>query len=628
MPAILKNAEHELVQFRGRLFLMSLLVLLCFATLTGRFVYLQVIKQAHFAGLAESNRIATIPIPPARGVITDRNGVVLANDDSAYTLELIPSKIAHLDITIDALASLIEITPRDRRRFKKLLEETKNFESLPLRSRLTDVEVAKLAAQRYRFPGVEIKARAYRTYPFGETASHVVGYISRLSQTDAERIKARNDSANYKGTDYIGKAGVELSYEQDLHGIAGADEVEIDAGGRAVRVLSRKLPVAGNNLQLSLDIKLQTVAEQAFGNRRGAMVAIEPATGDILAFVSKPGYDPNLFVDGIDPQNWDALNNSPDKPMLNRPLRGAYPPGSTYKPFMALAALEMGLRTPSQSISDPGFFMLASHRFNDDKVGGHGSVDMAKSIIVSCDTYYYRLAAEMDIDDLAKFMQPFGFGRKTGVDIEGELTGILPSRDWKRKYFAKAREEQKRWIIGDQISIGIGQGYNAFTPLQVAHAMAILANNGVVYKPHLVKNIRNTQTGETVATQPKPVDTLVLKPEHIQIIKQAMVGVNIEGTSATAFKGATYTNGGKTGTAQVYSLKGEKYDAEQVSERLRDHAWFIAFAPADKPTIALAVLVENGGFGAQAAAPIARAVMDYHQTGKAPALAPTTKAKP
>ena len=343
--------------------------------------------------------------------------------------------------------------------------------------------------------------------------------------------------------------------------------------------------------------------------------------------MSRPGYDPNLFVEGIDPANWEALNESPDKPLLNRPLRGAYPPGSTIKPFLALGALTSGKRTPQQSIGDPGFFQLpgSSYRFRDDKPGGHGSVDMYRSVVVSCDTYYYVLASETDIDDTARFLSQLSFGRKTGVDIEGELTGVLPSREWKRTRFAgeKYREEHRKWYLGDSISAGIGQGYNAFTPMQLAHAMAIVANDGVAFRPHLVKNIVNLKTGEERAVAPQPTHRLTSKPEHIAIIRNALVGVNKEGTSARAFAGAEYTSGGKTGTAQVFSLKGEKYVAHKIDERLRDHAWFVAYAPADQPRIALAVLVENGGFGAQAAAPIARTVLDWYLLGKkAPGPAP------
>ncbi len=628
-----RNAEREVFFFRRRLVIAGVLALVAFGALFARFVYLQVVRHEHYRTLAESNRVAIIPIVPNRGVITDRNGIVLAQSYSAYTLELTPSRIANLEATIDALATIVEIQPRDRRRFRKLLDESKNFESMPLRTRLTDEEVARFAVNRYRFPGVEIKARLFRQYPYGEVASHVIGYIGRINDRDLERIASWEEQPNYKGSDYIGKVGVELSYERELHGTTGVEEVEVDAGGRAVRTLSRTPPVSGNHLRLSLDIKLQEVAEAAFGDRRGALVAIDPTTGDVLAFVSKPGYDPNLFVEGIDTANWDLLNNSPDKPLLNRPLRGAYPPGSTIKPFLALAALTSGRRTPQQAISDPGYFQLpgSSYRFRDDKPGGHGSVDMYKSIVVSCDTYYYVLASETDIDDTARFLGTLSFGRKTDVDIEGELVGTLPSREWKRTRFAgeKYREEHRKWYLGDSISAGIGQGYNSFTPMQLAVATATVANDGVAFRPHLVKQVVNPATGEERSVAPTPTHTLAVRPEHIALIKNAFVGVNREGTGARAFADAKFTSGGKTGTAQVYSLKGEKYVAHKIDERLRDHAWFIAYAPADKPRIALSVLVENGGFGAQAAAPIARKVLEYHLMGKTdPGPAPTVVAPP
>jgi penicillin-binding protein 2 len=617
----LKNPERELYLFRRRLALAGGVVVFAFLVLLGRFVFLQVAMQSHYATLAESNRISLVPAVPNRGVITDRNGVVLAQSFSAYTLEVTPSKVKNIEETVEQLSTLVEITPRDKKRFRKLLDESKNFESMPLRTRLTDEEVARFAVNRYRFPGVEVKARLFRQYPFEEVASHVIGYIGRINDDDLERIDSLNETANYKGSDYIGKVGIELSYESELHGTTGLEEVEVDAGGRAVRLVSRTPPISGNNLQLSLDIKLQQVAEEAFGDKRGALVALDPSTGEVLAFVSKPGYDPNLFVEGIDPQNWDVLNNSPDKPLLNRPLRGAYPPGSTFKPFMALAALTLGKRTAAQTINDPGYFVLTGgHRFNDDKKGGHGRVDMYKSIVVSCDTYYYQLASELEIDDLAGVLKQFGFGQKTGIDIEGELTGVLPNREWKRQRFAgpQFREEHRKWYLGDNISVGIGQGYNAYTPLQLAHAIATVATNGVVYKPHLVRSIQNTGTGKVTSIGTAPANTIPIKPEHWETVRNALVGVNKEGTGARAFAGTVYVSAGKTGTAQVYSLRGDKYDAKRVGERFRDHALFIAYAPAEQPRIALAVLVENGGFGAQAAAPIARQVFDYFLTGKKP----------
>ena len=615
----IRNPERELERFRRRLAIAGGAVLVAFAALVGRFAYLQVAQHSHFRTLAETNRIAIVPIAPNRGVITDRNGVVLAQSYSAYTLEIQPSRVRDLEATIDALAGIVDIAPRDRRRFRKLMEESKNFESLPIRTKLTDDEVARFAANRYRFPGVEIKARLFRNYPFGEVASHVIGYIGRITERDLARIAAWDESADYKGTDTIGKVGVELTYERELHGTTGVEEVEVDAAGRAVRTLSRTPPVSGNNLRLSIDINLQAAAEAAFGDRRGALVAIEPSTGDVLAFVSKPGYDPNLFVDGIDAASWQELNESPDKPLLNRPLRGAYPPGSTIKPFLALGALASGKRTPTQTFADPGYFTLAggAHRFRDDKKGGHGMVDMTKAIVVSCDTYFYLLANETDIDDSWRFMSSLGFGHPTGIDIEGELPGVLPSREWKRQRFAGAqyREEHRKWYLGDSISAGIGQGYTAFTPIQLAHATATIANDGVAFRPHLVQRIEDVRTGESRVIEREPAYRLAVKPEHLAVIRNALVQVNREGTSAAAFRDAAYVSGGKTGTAQVFSLKGEEYKAHRVDERLRDHAWYIAYAPADKPSIALAVLVENGGFGAQAAAPIARQVLDYYLLG-------------
>ena len=616
----LKNPGRDAYLFKRRLTIAAGLVTIAVFGLFGRFFYLQVVQHRHYQTLAETNRIAIVPIVPNRGVIRDRNGVVLAQSYSAYTLEIQPARVKDLDQTIDALSEVIEIQPRDRKRFKKLIDESKSFESLPIRTRLTDNEVARFAVNRYRFPGVEIKARLFRQYPYAELASHVVGYIGRINDRDLTRIDEWGDTANYKGSDYIGKVGIELSYERQLHGTTGVEEVEVDAGGRAVRTLSRVAPTSGNDLFLTLDIKLQEIAEAAFGTRRGALVALDPSTGEVLAMVSKPGFDPNLFVDGIDSANWEMLNESADKPLLNRPLRGAYPPGSTIKPFLALGALTSGKRTPGQTISDPGFFQIAgqAHRFRDDKPGGHGSVDMYKSIVVSCDTYYYMLASETDIDDTARFMSQLGFGKKTGIDVEGELPGVLPSRDWKRQRFSgkEFREEHRKWYLGDSISAGIGQGYNAFTPIQLAHAIAMIANDGVSRTPHLVRAIRPTGTEQQRLVPDAPAQALGVKAEHLAFIKNALVGVPKEGTSAAAFLKTPYVSAGKTGTAQLYSLKGDKYVAGQVDERLRDHAWYIAYAPADHPKIALAVLVENGGFGAQAAAPIARQVFDYVLVGE------------
>lgn len=610
-----KDHQQELHSFRLRIGIAGAVVVAAFSLLLLRFVYLQIVQYDYYHTKAEDNRISIVPIMPNRGLILDRSGIVLARNYSAYTLEIFPGEVTDLEKTIDELASIVEIRPSDRIRFKRLLIESKGADSVPIRTRLTDEEVAKFAVNRYRFPGVDIRARLFRQYPMKEIASHVIGYIGRINERDAKRIDDEGLSANYKGTDHIGKTGLEQSYENELHGNTGYEQVEVDSAGRGVRTLSRTPPTSGNNLVLTLDIKLQQVAEQAFGDNRGALVAIDPATGGILAFVSKPGFDPNLFVDGIDPANWDALNNSPDRPMVDRALAGTYPPGSTFKPYMALAALQLGKRTPQFTINDPGYFQFGGHRFHDDKPGGHGVVDMYKSLVVSCDTYYYMLANDMGIDNIARFIGQFGFGAKTGIDIEGEATGVLPSPEWKRRHFSKP--EQQKWYAGETISIGIGQGYNAYTPLQMAQAIATLANNGVMYRPHLVDYVENTRTGERTRIEPKLVRTIPLKPENLEVVKHALAGVNIEGTGARAFAGAEYTSAGKTGTAQVVALKPhEKYDEKRVTERHRDHALFVAFAPLENPKIALAVVVENGGFGATAAAPIARKVLDYYLLGK------------
>ena len=579
--------------------------------------YLQIWRHEDLLAQAESNRTASVPVVPNRGLILDRNGVVLATNYSAYTLEITPSKTADLEQTIEALSTLVDISPRDRRRFKKLMEESRSFESLPIRSRLSEAEVARFSAQRFRFPGVEIKARLFRSYPYGELASHVIGYIGRINQTEKEAIEQGDDPANYRGTEYIGKLGVEQSYEHQLHGITGMQQVETSAGGRAVRRLSSNPATPGDTVVLSLDIKLQHLVEQMYGERRGAFVALDPRSGEVLAFVSKPTFDPNMFVDGIDVENWQQLNLSPDKPLLNRALRGTYPPGSTYKPFMALAALETNKRSPEYTISDPGYFMFGNHRFRDDKEGGHGRVNMYLSIVASCDTYYYTLANEMGVDTIYEQMHRFGFGEFTGIDILGESRGLLPSTDWKRRAYRKP--EQQKWYAGETISLGIGQGYNAFTMLQLAQATATLANNGVRYPPRLVSATVDAVSGAKITSAAADPVNLGFSQAHIDVIREAMVGVTIAGTSARVFAGTAYVSAGKTGTAQAVGIgQNEKYDASKIAEHLRDHALYITYAPADKPTIALAMVVENAGFGAEHAAPIARRALDYWLLGKYP----------
>ncbi|MBI1887221.1 MAG: penicillin-binding protein 2 [Nitrosomonadales bacterium] len=621
----LKNHQREIYYFRLRLVVSIGFVLVLLAILLARFAYLQMVRHDHYQTLAESNRISVVPIVPNRGLILDRNGVVLAHNYSGYTLEITPNRTADLEATINELSTLVEITPKDRKRFRKLLAERRNFETLMIRSRLSDEEVARFAAQQYRFPGVEIKARLFRDYPYGEKTAHLIGYVGRINQTDVAQLEENDLAANYRGSDYIGKTGLEQSYESELHGATGVEQVEVDSGGRAVRRLSRAPPVSGNMLVLSIDAKLQEIAFQSFGNYRGALVAIDPNNGEVLAFVSKPGYDPSLFIDGIDTQSWDELNNSPDTPLNNRALRGQYPPGSTIKPFMALAGLHYGERAPDLAISDPGYFTLpgSSHQYRDWKKEGHGSVDLFKSIVVSCDTYYYGLATDLGIDRIASYLPRFGFGKKTGIDLDGETSGLLPSQEWKTRRYGQ------KWYAGDTVSVGIGQGYNLVTPMQLAHATATLANNGIGYKPHLVREVRSAHVDENHAIGNEPLPDLGIEPAHLDLVRRAMVAVTRPGgTAVQAAAGAPYHIAGKTGTAQVIAMKqGEKYDEDQVQERHRDHAWFIAYAPAEQPRIALAVLAENGGHGGSTAAPIARKVLDYYLLGKVPQPLPDVAEK-
>jgi penicillin-binding protein 2 len=616
----LRNVEADLSRFRVRILVASIVVVLAFLLLASRLVYLQVVRHADLDEQAEANRTAIVPIVPNRGLILDRNGVILATNYSAYTLEITPSRLAApLEKTIDDLAQVIDIQLRDRRRFRKLLDESRSFESLPIRTRLTDEEVARFAAQRFRFPGVEIKARLFRNYPWGELASHVVGYIGRINQSEKKSMEdwSDEDQGNYRGTEYIGKLGVEQSFEKQLHGITGVEQVETSAGGRAVRKLASIPATPGNTVMLSIDIKLQKLVEDMFGERRGALVAIDPKTGEVLSFVSKPTFDPNLFVDGIDTESWQMLNESIEKPLLNRALRGTYPPGSTYKPFMAMAALQTGKRSASTIINDAGSWNFGGHVFRSHGDHGLGPVDMHQSIVKSSNVYYYSLANELGVDVMHDFMKPLGFGQITGIDVLGEVRGVLPSQDWKRNYYK--RPEQKKWYAGETISLGIGQGYNAFTMLQLAQATAILANNGIKHKPQLVIATQDSVSRARIPVPADPPVDLGYKPENVAVVRKALVGVTQEGTSARVFAGAGYLSGGKTGTAQAVTIgQKDKYNAGKLEEHQRDHALYMAFAPADDPKIAIAVIVENAGFGAAHAAPIARRVFDYWIMGQYP----------
>lgn len=612
----LKNLDSELARFQGRLKAGVVFVALLAAALLGRAFYLQILQHEHYIERAESNRISLVPTAPHRGLILDRNGRILAENYSAYTLELTRAKTDDLNATLDEIGKMIEITPGELRRYRRLLSESHEFETVPLKSKLTDEEVAILAANRYRLPGVEVKARLFRNYRAGPGMAHVLGFVGRINDRDLKRLRETNVERNYKGSAHIGKTGLEQSYEALLHGRTGFDQMETDASGRAVRMLSRIPPVPGKDLRLHLDVELQAVAERAFGDYLGGLVALDPNTGGVLALVSRPGFDPNLFVDGIDPESWKALNESPERPMVNRVLRGIYPPGSTLKPFMALAGLELGLRRPGDSIVDPGYFSLPNsrHQFRDWKRGGHGVVDLKRSISQSCDTYYYKLAVDMGIDRMHDYLAKFGLGEKTGIDMEGESSGLLPSREWKQ------RRWNQPWYPGETVIAGIGQGYHLTTPLQLATAAAMLANGGKRIEPRLVQALREP-LAQTWQPLPGAVrGQVAIDPAHLALVREGMMDVmRPGGTAAASVAGAPYTVAGKTGTAQVVGIKqGARYDAGRLSRQHRDHALFIAYAPAENPTIAVAVMVENGGSGSGTAAPIARAVFDYYLTGKRP----------
>ncbi len=630
------DAAIRLDNFQKRIQIATWFVIVCLSLLFLRFFWLQVIMHKKYSTASESNRIAIITTPAQRGLIIDRNGIVIANNMPSYSLEIIPAEInlppAEL---IDALDKVIRIPPRDKQQFLRTIQNSKKTENLSIRNFLSDEEVSRFYARRFEFQGVDIQVRYFREYPYQQLGSHLLGYTGKVSVKDKEKLLAELEedsdentsddlkSIRIKGIQSVGKIGIEQSYEKNLRGIVGSNQVEITAGGRVIRNLSVTPSIPGSNLTLAVDIKLQYLLEQLYEKRRGAAVVIEVATGDVLAFVSMPTFNPNAFVDGIDFDLWKQLNESPEKPLFNRPLRGTYPPGSTFKPFMALAALEGKFRTPSQAISDPGYFQFGNNTFRDDAINGHGLVNMQTSIAQSCDTYYYILARDMGIDAIAKFMEKVGLGQLTGIDINGEVKGILPSKEWKRNYYKDPAKG--KWIDGETISIGIGQGYNSYTILQLAQATAIVANNGKVMKPHLVKVIEDPITHEKILTVPSESRVVDLKPENIKTITDGMIGVNQVGTGKVPFAGVSYLVAGKTGTAQVFSLTGKSYNASQISEFKRDHALYIGFAPADNPKYAMAIVVENAGFGATAAAPIVRQAFDYLMVNKWPGGIPEWK---
>ena len=600
-----------------RLLVAFILIVIFFSILLARFFYLQVTQHNEFSGQASSNRITLIPTPPVRGEIVDINGVPLAKNYPVFSLEVIPSRIeGKMEDVIEALKKYVDITPTDLKRFKKYRESYRKFENIPLKLRLTDEEAARLSVHLREFKGVEVNSRTFREYPYGKLTSHFLGYIGRISDKDKEMLEEEGLTALYRGSTHIGKSGLEKYYEHQLHGIPGYQEVERDAYGNIVRVLKNVPSKMGQTLRLGMDIRMQQEADRILGDRRGALVAINPQDGTVLAFVSKPSFDPNLFIDGIDNDTWKMLNDDWKKPLINRVTQGLYPPGSTFKPFMGMALLESGKITQNTIIPAPGAWSIpgSRHIFRDSVRSGHGSANLSKAIQVSSDTFFYRLGYEMGIDKASPYLAQFGFGQKTGIDLPSEYVGVLPSREWKAKRFAKSSDPTaKEWRAGEMVSVSIGQGYNAYTPLQMAHATASLANNGVVHQPHLVKEVLDFGARKITRINPNPERQIPFKADNFEYVKRAMEKVLKPGGTAHRIGGGlAYTMGGKTGTAQVVQIKqGGRYNAAALREQHRDHAWFISFAPLEKPEIAIAVILENGGWGAYAA-PLAREMTDFY----------------
>ena len=618
------NANTRQRDFTLRLVVAFMFILLFFGILIARFVYLQVEKHDEYVAQAATNRISLIPTPPIRGEITDVNGVVLAQNYPAYSLEIIPNQVeGKIDDLIESLRSYVALDDADLRRFRKFRADYRSYEKVPLKLKLTPDEASRLAAQLYRFKGVEINARTFREYPFGSLTAHFLGYIGRISDRDMTQLTETNRAIAYRGTTHIGKSGLESYYEEQLHGKPGYQEVEKDAAGNIIRVIRSEPPQTGQTLRLSMDIRLQQEADRLMGNKRGAMVAINPQTGGILAFVSKPNFDPNIFIDGIDSDSWKALNENWQRPLINRVTQGLYPPGSTFKPFMGMALLESGKINQHTVVPAPGVWSIpnTSHLFRDSVRSGHGSANLSKAIQVSSDTFFYKLGFELGIEKTAPYLAAFGLGQKTGIDLPNEYQGILPTPEWKEKRFARLPENKRRWNIAEMVPVSIGQGYNTYTPLQMAHATAILANNGVVYRPHLVKEVLDHENQQITVIDPQPERKLPFAASNFSYIKNAMQRVlQGGGTAHKVGVGLKYSMGGKTGTAQVVQIaQGKTYNAAALREQHRDHAWFIAFAPVDKPQIAVAVILENAGWGANAA-PLARQLTDFYllrlQTGQ------------
>ena len=608
----IKDQIREGQLFTSRAITALIMILLVLMAIIGRMVYLQIISHEHYTTLSQNNRVSIQPIAPTRGLIFDRNGVVLAQNLPTYTLDIIAERVKDMDQTIAELGQIIDISDADIKRFLEQVKHKRRFQPIPLRLRLSEEEVARLAVNRHRFPGIEIAARLIRDYPRTNLAVHAVGYVSRINEKDLTQI----DPSNYAATSHIGKLGIEKAYEDQLHGTVGFQKVETNVLGRTLRVLERTPPIPGQNITLTLDAELQTIAKRELKDQTGAVVAIDPNNGEILVMASTGDYDPNLFVNGIDHKSYNALQSSRAKPLFNRALKGQYPPGSTVKPFVGLAGLEDGTITPQTSLFCRGWHTIKGdeRKYRDWKKEGHGHTDLKKSITESCDVFYYDLAQTMGIDRIHEFLAPFGFGQKTGIDIAGEASGILPSTEWKR------RVRGKPWYLGETLIAGIGQGYTLTTPLQLAKATAILGNRGHTIQPHLLKQA--IQPGaEAVKYQPDSASTSIEmnKTSNWEETVKAMENViyGRHGTARRLNRRQPYRIAGKTGTAQVFGIKqDEEYVEEDVGKHLRDHALFVAFAPSDKPKIAIAVIVENGGHGGSVAAPIAGAIIDQYLGGR------------
>lgn len=602
----IKDHVREAEDFSARALLLFFFVLVGLGILVSRLVYLQLVSHEHFTTLSDKNRLRVMPESPLRGRIFDRNGQLLAENIPSHSVSITPDQVKDMDAALAGLGQLVSITAGDLDRFKRLRGQTPHFMPVPVRLNLSDEEMGRVAVNLHRLPGVELGAQMLRYYPLGELGVHAIGYVGRISQKDFEN----DETGNYSPTDFIGKSGVESYYEQVLRGKVGYRQVETNARGVPLREVERVPPVPGQDLYLNLDMHLQAVAESVLGAERGAVVAIDPRNGAVLAMASMPGYDPNWFVTGIDSQRYTELRDSPDQPLFNRVLRGRYPPGSTIKPFVGLAGLEYGLRTASSKILCPGWYSLPrnSHRYRDWRHTGHGTVDLERALVNSCDVYFYDLAKDMGVDRMHDYLVHFGFGIETGLDTRGELPGLFPSTHWKRKALKKS------WYLGESLIAGIGQGYDLSTPLQLAVATATLSTRGKRMAPRLLAAREDRVSGRRTA---EPVQLLekvrAVNPANWDSVIRGMVGVVQYGTASKANIGLRYSMAGKTGTAQMFGIKqNERYNEELIAKRLRDHAWFIGFAPVESPQIAVAVIIENGGSGGTVAAPAARTVMDAY----------------